>query len=663
MSVDIPATSTDFVRQVTARAVRRAGDSRALWGYGLVILVAAYAWVLALAPPATTAGTLPWLLAPFLAVMAWTDAAHRAEHRARLAAWAFAAAALAGLIAQSAWAVETHLLEPRGAPFAAYFFLAPPALLAFGAWLALGSRRLAFTPAATADAFIVMLAGSVAVLRIVVEPVLISASAGGGTVALVASLQTLGLVPLALASLLLLRRVSLFQPAAASAIFAAALAFAAAGMLSLATLEPQHFSLRDPFDYLWLAGWLILAFAGTVARSAPSTAPDLLRERVAFDGVRRMIVPASAVFLAVGVVDVALRPPRPETVLALALLGGMIAFRTARAFALTDGEEDRKRQLAYARALVDVSHSLAEAPGLETTLTVICDAARSVLGARAAGIELISEDGEFLETRAAVGLSDRVIGIRYPVRESFTGWVVQHGEPRAATDPREDPYIQPQSLGFLGRAPVAAAPIRFRDHTTGALYACIRPEPFGAEELEFLGAMAEQAAIAIERARLFDQVTRLSVTDPLTGVANRRCLEAELGREFAAARRGRGLVVVLFDLDDFKRFNDTRGHLAGDAVLQAFARALRAETRAMNLAARYGGDEFVALLSGTEVPGARHFVERVRSRFTAEAPSLDGEPLTVSAGLAAFDPAMAGPDDLVRAADAALYRQKSRARV
>jgi diguanylate cyclase (GGDEF)-like protein len=534
-----------------------------------------------------------------------------------------------------------------------------------GVGLTLGSRRgRVWTPRLAADTTLILLAVVAAALRLVVEPALAQAAGSGADRTLLAILQTVTVVPVFLAAQVVLRRGTALSPSAGSLLLAATLFFALGGLFSLTHLDRLLYTVRDPSDYVELTGWLLFALAGFRARSMASTAPAMLAGRRAPDALRRLLVPGAALFLAVAVVDMGIgRPPRLETVVAVALLAVVLAVRTAQAFNLADREAHQRRQLAHTRALVDVTHALAGATDLDKTLRIISESARSVFGTRGAGIELITEDGESLETRSAVGLPDEVLGLRFPLQSSFTGWVVQHEEPRATVDPSRDPYIQPQSLSFLGRWPVAAAPIHFRGETLGALFACIRPEPFDVEELELMGALAEQAAIAIQQARLFEQVTILSITDPLTGLANRRQLEIELPREFAAARRGRDLTAVIFDLDMFKHYNDTYGHLAGDQALQAFARSLQMETRAMNLAARYGGDEFVAVLAGTDAAGGRTFIDRVRKRFAREVEELGHGPLPVSAGLAEFAPDMLDPEALLRAADDELYRAKPRARV
>lgn len=149
---------------------------------------------------------------------------------------------------------------------------------------------------------------------------------------------------------------------------------------------------------------------------------------------------------------------------------------------------------------------------------------------------------------------------------------------------------------------------------------------------------------------------KLALTDELTDIPNRRYLRLYLQTEFAAAQRGRPLVVVYFDIDRFKQYNDRYGHHAGDDALRTFGQVLLSQTRSMNLSGRYGGEEFVSVLSSCEVAGALVFVDRIKKKF-GEAELPHGR-LTVSAGVAAFDASMQTPDDLLRAADTVLYEAK-----
>jgi diguanylate cyclase (GGDEF)-like protein len=153
-----------------------------------------------------------------------------------------------------------------------------------------------------------------------------------------------------------------------------------------------------------------------------------------------------------------------------------------------------------------------------------------------------------------------------------------------------------------------------------------------------------------------DEVEDLAFTDLLTGLPNRRHARIFLENEFAAAERGRFLAVVLFDLDSFKQYNDTHGHQAGDEALQLFASVLARTTRKMNLSARFGGEEFVSVLAGSDLEGAFLFADRVRTALRAR--NLGSPPLTVSAGVAEYRPAMGSPEELLAAADQALYAAK-----
>ena len=167
----------------------------------------------------------------------------------------------------------------------------------------------------------------------------------------------------------------------------------------------------------------------------------------------------------------------------------------------------------------------------------------------------------------------------------------------------------------------------------------------------FLSLLAAQAALAIERADLAEELSRQAQSDPLTGVANRRGLARSLERDLAAARRsGRPLAVAMVDLDHFKEYNDREGHPAGDLLLRAATRAWANHLRAGDLLARYGGEEFAVVLpdcgAQTEVVG---IVDRLRRATPGET--------TASAGVALWDgrePAA----QLIRRADAALYEAK-----
>jgi len=149
----------------------------------------------------------------------------------------------------------------------------------------------------------------------------------------------------------------------------------------------------------------------------------------------------------------------------------------------------------------------------------------------------------------------------------------------------------------------------------------------------------------------------LALTDELTGLANRRYITLLLEREFAAARRGRPLVIASFDLDSFKDYNDRFGHNAGDDALRAFGHVLTTLTRTMNISGRWGGEEFLSVLSSSDVPGALVFVERVRARLRDTV--LKQGSVSVCVGLAAFNPAMRSVEDLLIAADVALYEAKA----
>ncbi len=152
----------------------------------------------------------------------------------------------------------------------------------------------------------------------------------------------------------------------------------------------------------------------------------------------------------------------------------------------------------------------------------------------------------------------------------------------------------------------------------------------------------------------------MALVDVLTGLPNRRHAEIALDAQFAAAVRGVPLAVVMFDLDHFKAVNDRHGHEAGDAALRAFAEVLGANTRRMNLSARFGGEEFICVLGGADALAAVAVAERIRAGIAAQ--RFPWGALTVSAGVAAYEDGMGSYEILVATADRALYRAKATGR-
>ncbi len=183
-----------------------------------------------------------------------------------------------------------------------------------------------------------------------------------------------------------------------------------------------------------------------------------------------------------------------------------------------------------------------------------------------------------------------------------------------------------------------------------------------AQRLELARTMANEAAIALENARLYEDARKLADRDPLTGFYNHRFLHERMGEEVVRSQRGRRpLSVLMLDLDDFKLVNDTFGHLFGDRVLTWAAEVIRSTLRLSDIAARYGGDEFALILPDTDADEARRAAERILDAFR-ERPFVGEKrgpvPIAASIGVATFPADGRTGTELIAAADVALYKVK-----
>ncbi len=202
-------------------------------------------------------------------------------------------------------------------------------------------------------------------------------------------------------------------------------------------------------------------------------------------------------------------------------------------------------------------------------------------------------------------------------------------------------------------------PLLVHGEAIGSLCIASRhPNAYSQSQVQLLSQLASRIAMAIENARLYAQAEQRARIDELTGLWNRRHLmeriQIEIGRH---SRYGGTFSLIILDLDSFKAFNDTYGHIAGDKFLKQLGTVLRGAIRDADEAFRYGGDEFAILLPQTSIKDAREVAERVRRRIASEVKA--GHPsMTASLGLASWPVDGIAINEIINAADKALYYAK-----
>ncbi len=319
-------------------------------------------------------------------------------------------------------------------------------------------------------------------------------------------------------------------------------------------------------------------------------------------------------------------------------------------------ELDARRR--EAERIEEIGRAISGSLDAKEVLRTVIDAVLELLQSDGSSVWLL--EGENARVAASGGrirlMEGGVWQIPQPIREA----VVQGRSPLLIEDLPNTSFLPSPLRKNIPAKSALLVPLVLDKEVAGGLSAAkLQAGSISREEVDLLLRLASQVSVALVNARLHESIQALSLTDPLTDLPNRRHMDMHLRREVAAARRGRNVCVVLFDLDNFKEHNDRLGHVVGDQILRRFARLLLGETRAMNLAARYGGDEFISILTELPREGAELHAHRVVSRVQ-EDPELSRHGVTVSYGIGEFDPAtMFEVEDLVRAADAQLYQAKT----
>jgi diguanylate cyclase (GGDEF)-like protein len=265
------------------------------------------------------------------------------------------------------------------------------------------------------------------------------------------------------------------------------------------------------------------------------------------------------------------------------------------------------------------------------------------------------------ELEAALGTAERE---SFRVRPEVGRELMEQGDPEAPP-----PAQLRARAASAGGAHAVAMPMRARlgarreAQYVGVISVARRGGRFSRSEEELLEYLAAQAAVSIENSDMHQTVQRQAITDELTGLANVRKFHGSLRNELERARRFESpLGLVMLDIDNFKRVNDTYGHQQGDVVLASVAGALRDLSRDIDEPARYGGEEMAVILPQTDAEGAAQLAERMREAVEElRVPRVDGEGhlvVTASFGVAAIPYSASDKEALIAAADAALYRAK-----
>ncbi len=291
----------------------------------------------------------------------------------------------------------------------------------------------------------------------------------------------------------------------------------------------------------------------------------------------------------------------------------------------------------------------------EETFKALLGTIKDAIPYQNATLFLMSKSEGELTNAITVGSAvDLIPDVKFDHGLGFSGWVAKEKKPVLIKDLRANRRGElPEMASFL------SVPLIVQQEIIGVInLSHSKPNSFDEDDLRLLSLISGQAASAIHKHLLYKEMETLAITDSLTSVFNRRHFQERLAGEAARARRYRqDFSIVLIDIDNFKRFNDTCGHSVGDAILREFAALLRRCARESDVVARYGGDEFILLLPCT--PGDKAMAAAQRIKAVIEKCTFPRrKKLTVSMGVASFPRDAEDGAETVSRADEALYAAK-----
>jgi len=328
-----------------------------------------------------------------------------------------------------------------------------------------------------------------------------------------------------------------------------------------------------------------------------------------------------------------------------------------------------ERRTRFADSVQNFTEQIDSVEPQKTYASILAQSTR-LLRAERGSLWAFDESTNELEVRAAIGIPDELTDVA-PIRlgEGISGAVMSKGEPLVVGH-----------LDEIGRAPATpqrryktdsfiSFPIKLGNRRIGLLNVSDKAGggTYDAVDLSLIESIAPQMALALDRAEWQEKATEfqlMSITDPLTGLLNRRYLQERLNEELSRSKRyNYPMSFMMIDIDDFKHYNDRNGHQEGDHALQLTATCLKSSLRQADVASRYGGEEFCILLPQTALDEAAVIADRIRRMIQdTPYPHGKGQPLgavTVSIGLSCVSKYLDTPETIIKAADRALYHAKS----
>jgi len=273
-------------------------------------------------------------------------------------------------------------------------------------------------------------------------------------------------------------------------------------------------------------------------------------------------------------------------------------------------------------------------------------------------LRLADSERKFLLLKAAVGTSRSSDCISLPVdRNSIAGQSFIKGVPFLCPDISREPLYPWNNQEVKKFTSLLTVPLKTKDEILGVLsFYCRRKKYFSSFELKIAQLFASQAALAIVNKSYIDKISKLAITERLTGLYNQGYFYQRLKEELSRASRWKLPLSILFiDVDGMKNINDTYGHLKGDEILQLVAGGIKNSIREMDIAFRYGGDEFAVILPQTSSKQAFIVAERIKEQAKIKAHPYN---ITLSIGLVSFPEDGDDPRNLLNKADKAMYRVK-----